>query len=63
MSEKMFNIVAGCTGALCTCACTILGIIQPPNFAVYIGISGAVETCVIEICSVIEGKTATKSNK
>lgn len=63
MSEKTFNIIVGCTGAVCTCACTILSVIQPPNFAVYVGVIGAVETCVIEICSVIEGKTAAKSEK
>lgn len=60
MSERMFNIIVGVMGAIFTCACTILGVLQPPNYAVWIAIIGAVQTCLIEICSIIEGKTAEK---
>lgn len=60
MSERTFNITVGVMGAIFTCASTILGVVQPPKYAMWIAILGAVQTCLIEICSVIEGKTAEK---
>ena len=61
MTEKMFNIIVGVMGAVFTCIVTILGIIQPPKFEMWIAILGALQTFLVEVASIIEGKTAEKS--
>jgi uncharacterized membrane protein HdeD (DUF308 family) len=63
MSKKTLTIIIGVTGAVCTCASTIIAVFNPSWEAVAVGIISAVNTCIDAICAVLVKNTPIEQKK
>lgn len=61
MSKKTLTIIIGVTGAVCTCASTIVSVFSPAWESVAIGVISATNTFIDAICAVFIKNTPIES--